>query len=419
MSSILKEKYDRCWYCESERNYGEPICLACHSFLFADIVDEDTDDEMSSASARLQIDEKLESNDSGNEDSVDCFEQQHQQQIALLKQRQNLLTKSNLVTINNNTLSEPVFEANATCTEKGGDAAEPLLERLYQFRQSVLSDVEQTQLIDLVPNEVLIKIFAHLDDLSLWNASVVCNKWNELILAEVDDNQWQSHVLKRWSLFNPKVNVVCWHDMYSQLVESSNCVYCLRNIYARTVKSDASEMKTWRHRRLLLELKALNFDPPEGISAKPIDSSCYYWQASITGPRGSPYEGGIFYLYIQIPQSYPLRPPLVRFITKIFHPNVSKHGDIGLDSIHDNWSLALTISKVLISIQSLLTDPYTRVCMEKPIGELYRGQRALYENMARFYTWRFAMSDYVVATSHAAKSRFAHLFEHISGPRTI
>ena len=110
-----------------------------------------------------------------------------------------------------------MFEANATCTEKGGDAAEPLLERLYQFRQSVLSDVEQTQLIDLVPNEVLIKIFAHLDDLSLWNASVVCNKWNELILAEVDDNQWQSHVLKRWSLFNPKVNVACWHDMYSQL----------------------------------------------------------------------------------------------------------------------------------------------------------------------------------------------------------
>lgn len=46
---------------------------------------------------------------------------------------------------------------------------------------------------------------------------------------------------------------------------------------------------------------------------------------------------------------------MVRFITKIYHPNVSKHGDIGLDSIHENWSLALTISKILISIQSLLT----------------------------------------------------------------
>lgn len=54
-------------------------------------------------------------------------------------------------------------------------------------------------------------------------------------------------------------------------------------------------------------------------------------------------------------------PPVVRFLTKILHPNVSRHGDVGIDSIHHNWSLALTISKVLISVQSLLTDPYCQV----------------------------------------------------------
>lgn len=54
-------------------------------------------------------------------------------------------------------------------------------------------------------------------------------------------------------------------------------------------------------------------------------------------------------------------PPIVRFLTKILHPNVSRHGDVGIDSIHHNWSLALTISKVLISVQSLLTDPYCQV----------------------------------------------------------
>lgn len=59
--------------------------------------------------------------------------------------------------------------------------------------------------------------------------------------------------------------------------------------------------------------------------------------------------------------SYPLNPPVVRFLTKILHPNISRHGDVGIDCIHHNWSLALTISKVLISIQSLLTDPYTKV----------------------------------------------------------
>lgn len=56
-------------------------------------------------------------------------------------------------------------------------------------------------------------------------------------------------------------------------------------------------------------------------------------------------------------------PPVVRFLTKILHPNVSRHGDVGIDSIHHNWSLALTISKVLISVQSLLTDPYCQVIL--------------------------------------------------------
>jgi ubiquitin-protein ligase len=95
-----------------------------------------------------------------------------------------------------------------------------------------------------------------------------------------------------------------------------------------------------------------------------------------------------------------MRPPVVRFITKIFHPNISRHGDIGLDSIHHNWSLALTISKVLISIQSLLTDPYWYVCMEPDIGRLYRQNRAEFSRIARLWTWQYAMHDFIMpATS--------------------
>lgn len=106
---------------------------------------------------------------------------------------------------------------------------------------------------------------------------------------------------------------------------------------------------------------AMRNEPPEGVNAKPIDDNYLNWCASIQGPVNSPYEGGIFFLYLQFPYVYPLRPPKIRFITKIFHPNVSRHGDIGLDCIAHNWSLALTIAKILISIQSLLTDPYCKV----------------------------------------------------------
>jgi ubiquitin-protein ligase len=56
-------------------------------------------------------------------------------------------------------------------------------------------------------------------------------------------------------------------------------------------------------------------------------------------------------------------PPQVRFLTKIVHPNVSRHGDVGIDSIRDNWSVALNISKLLLSVQSLLTDPFTNVSL--------------------------------------------------------
>ena len=95
--------------------------------------------------------------------------------------------------------------------------------------------------------------------------------------------------------------------------------------------------------------------------------------------------------------SYPLRPPVVRFLTKIFHPNVSRHGDIGLDCITSNWSLALTLAKVLVCVQSLLTDPYTHVCMEPHIGLMYREHRSLFDSTAQQWTWKYAMHDYLPA----------------------
>lgn len=139
------------------------------------------------------------------------------------------------------------------------------------------------------------------------------------------------------------------------MVKSSCCLKCLRQIALRKLPTD--EESHWRQHRLGTELRTLKIDPPDGIKANPLDSMYCHWIATMKGPGGSPYEGGIFFLYIHIPYAYPMMPPIVRFITKIYHPNISRHGDIGIDCILNNWSLALTICKVLISIQSLLTDP--------------------------------------------------------------
>lgn len=69
----------------------------------------------------------------------------------------------------------------------------------------------------------------------------------------------------------------------------------------------------------------------------------------------SPYSGGVFFLSITFPTDYPFKPPKVSFSTKIYHPNINANGSICLDILRDQWSPALTISKVLLSICSMLT----------------------------------------------------------------
>ncbi|CAG0915781.1 unnamed protein product [Notodromas monacha] len=154
--------------------------------------------------------------------------------------------------------------------------------------------------------------------------------------------------------------------------------------------SDDLCAETWRSTRLRMEMKILAYESTEGIQAIPLNASKSVWQASVAGPRGSPYEHGTFLLVIKLPRCYPLQPPIVRFLTRVFHPNVSRHGDIGVDCIRHNWTVALSISTVLLSIQSIFTDPYTEVCMEPAIGRLYKENNSLFQSIARFWTRKYA-----------------------------
>ena len=108
--------------------------------------------------------------------------------------------------------------------------------------------------------------------------------------------------------------------------------------------------------RLKKELEDLKNNPPTNCSAGVIEDDIYQWQATIMGPEGSPYEDGVFYLRIEFPQDYPFKPPKVSFITKIYHCNINNSGSICLDILKEQWSPALTISKVLLSICSLMDD---------------------------------------------------------------
>lgn len=206
---------------------------------------------------------------------------------------------------------------------------------------------------------VLIIIIKYLDELSLWSLSQVNSRFAGVIAQIIPGEKWQQYSLRKWNFINRRVNTRNWYEFYSKMMFSSFCFRCVKAMSDHHLIED--EDNPWRENRLRTESRTLQLDPLEGIWAIPLDRNKYHWQACIEGPAGSPYEGGKFYLYMQVPYTYPMTPPIVRFITRIFHPNISRHGDIGIDSIQHNWSLALTVGKVLISIQSLLTDPYCNV----------------------------------------------------------
>lgn len=109
------------------------------------------------------------------------------------------------------------------------------------------------------------------------------------------------------------------------------------------------------------------------------------------GPDDSPYSGGVYFLNIHFPTDYPFKPPKVNFTTRIYHPNINSNGSICLDILKDQWSPALTISKVLLSISSLLTDANPDDPLVPEIAHLYKTDKAKYEATAREWTRKYAM----------------------------
>ncbi|XP_049787443.1 uncharacterized protein LOC126190881 [Schistocerca cancellata] len=369
--------------------FGEPVCATCHAFVFPE--------DLYYTVAVAVLSEKTDDGDSGNDEPTDLYYAVDRR----LSQQQ---------------LPHPPPAPSAASGEEPAVAAAPLQQVVplppppppppprptpLARRLEILStpsepfDLRMSPgVLERLPPEVLLAVFSYLDDMSLWSVGNACKRWAHLVQTHVSNEQWRQYTMQRWPLFKPLFIVQNWFKVYSKLTESCACKLCLQHMALQL--QPPGEENSWRRNRLRNELKSLRTDPPEGIEAIPLDQKCCHWQATITGPVGSPYEGGLFYLYLQVPYSYPMCPPVVRFLTKIFHPNVSRHGDVGIDSIQHNWSLALTISKVLISVQSLLTDPYCQVCMEPSVGELYMNNREAFENVARAWTWRYAMHDAII-----------------------
>uniref|UniRef100_A0A8C4EEP3 E2 ubiquitin-conjugating enzyme n=1 Tax=Dicentrarchus labrax TaxID=13489 RepID=A0A8C4EEP3_DICLA len=157
-------------------------------------------------------------------------------------------------------------------------------------------------------------------------------------------------------------------------------------------------MSTPARRRLMRDFKRLQEDPPTGVSGAPSENNIMLWNAVIFGPVGTPFEDGTFKLLIEFSEEYPNKPPTVRFVSRMFHPNDLKllgtcsvfqqcfsqlqfyaDGSICLDILQNRWSPTYDVSSILTSIQSLLDEPNPNSPANSQAAQLYQENKREYE----------------------------------------
>lgn len=169
--------------------------------------------------------------------------------------------------------------------------------------------------------------------------------------------------------------------------------------------ADVGIKSTNCRRRLIRDFKRLSTDPPGGVSGSPCPDNIMLWNAVIFGPGqfitspdcsfcfdsyllvlvwknnllgDTPFEDGTFKLLLTFDESYPNKPPSVKFLSRMFHPNIYANGELCLDILQNRWSPTYDVAAILTSIQSLLHDPNPNSPANAEAAQLYR------ENMKEY-----------------------------------
>ena len=112
-------------------------------------------------------------------------------------------------------------------------------------------------------------------------------------------------------------------------------------------------MSTAARRRVMRDVKRMKKEPPDGcmLDDEPLNNNIMSWHAALFGPEDTLWEGLVAKLHFEFSEEYPNKAPKVRFVSKMFHPNVYADGSICLDILQNQWSPIYDISAILTSIQ--------------------------------------------------------------------
>ncbi|GAA5968186.1 hypothetical protein JCM3765_003696 [Sporobolomyces pararoseus] len=154
-----------------------------------------------------------------------------------------------------------------------------------------------------------------------------------------------------------------------------------------------------RAKRLARELQECQKDSVVQIEQVGGDSIDHFI-GSFPGPTGTPYEGGWFKVDVIAPERYPFEPLKMKFITKVYHPNVSSQsGYICLDILKTSWSPVFTLRTCLVSLQSLLSTPEPSDPQDAIVAKHYLTDRKGFQETAKYWTEVYAAPPTTTTTT--------------------
>ncbi|XP_047460299.1 uncharacterized protein LOC125019522 [Mugil cephalus] len=141
-----------------------------------------------------------------------------------------------------------------------------------------------------------------------------------------------------------------------------------------------------KDKRILEELKSLHCDPHPYFVIYPLESDFTFWKILMEGPPDTPYEKGTFELYCQFGADYPVKPPTVRFVTRIYHCNINSVGRICHNIFDRNYNAQITMRDILDAVYGLLIAPEPQDPLDSILAEEYLTNQKTYEQEAEKHT---------------------------------
>ncbi|KAL9538204.1 hypothetical protein PS6_011613 [Mucor atramentarius] len=161
----------------------------------------------------------------------------------------------------------------------------------------------------------------------------------------------------------------------------------------------------------------LDRDPPPGITCYPKEDNITKLEAYIKGPPDTPYENGLFKLDMLVPNNYPFDPPQIRFVTRIYHPNIDDAGRICADILKKgdkgSWNPAMNLRTSLLSLAQLLAHPNPDDPLDAQIAREYQIDRPTFDQKALEFTLKFANEETVMSNNQDQEEKEAKCGEKV------